>query len=195
MKDKHKDSAKRSRGKTCSDARRRWLATLRAPRGAQLVEFALVLPFLLVLLTGVLDFATAYNTRQKLNNAAREGARLGVVQGMADLTQTNPQSVQVIRDAVVNYLTNANVDTSFIGTTMNSAGGFTWTYYSTGTYGLKIERNVLVPATGGGLIACTRVTLNYPYNWTFGFNRIINLLAPSSYPGTVPIATDATMPY
>ncbi len=157
------------------------------------MEFAFVLPLLLVLLTGVLDFATAYNTKQKLNNAAREGARLGASQSPADLTQATPPSVQVIRDAVVAYLTNANVDTSFIGSTMTPAGGFTWTYYSSGAYGLKIERMVAVPATGGGLIACTRVTLNYPYNWTFGFNRIINLLLPASYPGTIPIATDATM--
>ncbi len=157
------------------------------------MEFAFVLPLLLVLLTGVLDFATAYNTKQKLNNAAREGARLGASQSPADLTQATPPSVQVIRDAVVAYLTNANLNTSFIGTTMTPAGGFAWTYYSSGTYGLKIERMVAVPATGGGLIPCTRVTLNYPYNWTFGFNRIINLLAPSSYPGTIPIGTDATM--
>ncbi len=190
-----KNSVHRSRRKTCSDARRRRLGTLREAGGAQLLEFALALPLLLVLLTGVLDFATAYNTKQKLNNAAREGARLGVAQGMTDLTQATPASVQVIRDAVVSYLTNANLDTSFIGSAMAPAGGFTWTYYSSGTYGLKIERDVLIPATGGGFIACTRVTLNYPYNWTFGFNKTINMLAPSSYPATTPIASDATMPY
>ncbi len=172
------------------------LSALRGVRGAQLVEFALVLPVLLALLIGLLDFGTAFNLRQKLNNAAREGARLGAAQGMADITQTNPLSVQVTRDAVVTYLNQAAVDTSFIGSTMTPAGGFTWTYYSSGTYGLKIERAVAIPATGGGTIPGTRVTLNYPYNWSFGFNRIIQLLVPSaSYPTTISIPTDATMQY
>jgi Flp pilus assembly protein TadG len=170
------------------------LAALREVSGAQLVEFALALPLLLALLAGLLDFATAYNLRQKLNNAAREGARIATSQSMADLTQTTPPSVQVVRDAVVTYLNNAAVNTSFIGSTMTPAGGFAWTYYSSGAYGLKIERAVAVPATGGGTIISTRVTLNYPYNWSFGFNGIIGLLVPSaSYPTTISIPTDATM--
>ena len=172
------------------------LAALRDVSGAQLVEFAIVLPLLLVLVTGLLDFATAFNLKQKLNNAAREGARIGASQGMADLTQTNPPSVQVVRDAVVTYLNNAGVGTTFIGSTMTPAGAFTWTYYSNGTNGLKIEGVVNVPATGGGTIACTRVTLNYPYNWSFGFDRLIKFLVTSaSYPATVSISTDATMSY
>lgn len=175
-------------------APRERLTALRAVRGAQLVEFALVLPLLLLLFTGLLDFATAYNLKHKLNNAAREGARLASSQGLAaDLTLTNPPSVQVVRDAVVTYLNNAGVDTSFIGATMTAAGGFTWTYYSSGTYGLKIERAFPIPS-GGGTILATRVTLNYPYNWSFGFNRLITFAVPSaSYPATVSISTDATM--
>ncbi len=170
------------------------LAALRGVSGAQLVEFAFVLPLLLVLLTGLLDFATAFNLKQKLNNAAREGARMATTQGTSDLTLPNPPSVQVVRDAVVTYLNNAGVNTSFIGSTMTAAGVFTWTYYSSGTYGLKIERYVAVPATGGGTILCTRVTLDYPYNWTFGFNRLITFLVPSaSFSATIPIPTDATM--
>ena len=173
------------------------LAALRGIGGAQLVEFALVLPLLLLLFTGLLDFATAYNLKHKLNNAAREGARLATSQSRADLTQPTPPgppSVQVVRDEVVSYLTNAGVDTSFIGSTMTAAGGGAWTYYSSGTYGLKIERAFPIPATGGGNIQGTRVTLNYPYNWSFGFNRIITFAVPSaSYPATVSISTDAVM--
>ncbi len=189
-----KPSSRASDETTRAGARRKWLAAFWKAEGAQLLEFALMLPLLLVLATGIMDFATAYNTKQKLNNAAREGARLGTSQPMSDLTQVAPPSVQVIRDEVVTYLNNANVDTSFIGPTMTAAGGFTWTYYSSGTYGLKIERVVQVPATGGGLIPSTRVTLNYAYNWTFGFNRMIGFLAPgANYGGTIAIQTDATM--
>jgi len=48
-------------------------------RGQGLVEFALILPLLLLLLMGIFDFARgiyAYNT---VSNAAREGARVAIV--------------------------------------------------------------------------------------------------------------------
>jgi Flp pilus assembly protein TadG len=170
---------------------------LRTDRGSELVEFAALLPILLVLVVGLFDFATAYNLRQKLANAAREGARLGASQSMLDLTQSAPPSVLDIHDAVVTYLQGANVDTSFIGTTMASSGTFTWTYYSSGTYGLKIERVVQYPSgCGSPSNPCspgTRVTLTYPYNWTFGFNQIVSLLGVSGPSGTITIPAAALM--
>jgi Flp pilus assembly protein TadG len=167
-------------------------------RGAVLFEFAALLPILVVLLVGLLDFATAYNIRQKLANAAREGARQGASQSMLDLTQTSPASVDDIRSAVVAYLQGTNVDTSFISSTMSPAGNFTWTYYSSGNYGLKIERAVQVPPGCGGspstpCTPSTRITLMYPYNWTFGFNHIVNLLTTSSYNGTATVPAIAVM--
>lgn len=44
-------------------------------RGAVLVEMALVLPILLMLLIGVIEFGLAYNTQVRIQGAAREGAR------------------------------------------------------------------------------------------------------------------------
>lgn len=44
-------------------------------RGAAAVEFALVLPLLLVLLFGVIDFGRLLNAQIMLTEAAREGAR------------------------------------------------------------------------------------------------------------------------
>jgi Flp pilus assembly protein TadG len=171
---------------------------LRQERGSELFEFAALLPILLVLMVGLLDFAMAYNFRQKLVNSSREGARLGASQSMLDLTQTAPPSVRDIHDGVVTYLQGANVNTSFIGPTMTAEGNFTWTYYSTGTDGLKIERVVQFPPGCGSSSSnpCspgTRVTLTYPYNWTFGFNRIVNLLGPSGFNGTITILTSALM--
>ena len=43
--------------------------------GAVLVEFALVLPILLVLLVGIIEFGRAYNTTVSMQGAARERAR------------------------------------------------------------------------------------------------------------------------
>jgi Flp pilus assembly protein TadG len=45
-------------------------------RGAAAVEFAIVLPLLIVLVFGIVQFAIAYNRIQGLQAAAREGARL-----------------------------------------------------------------------------------------------------------------------
>ena len=44
-------------------------------RGAIVVEFALILPILLILLFGIIEFGRAYNTQIALQGAAREGAR------------------------------------------------------------------------------------------------------------------------
>ena len=44
-------------------------------RGAAAVEFALVVPLLLLLVCGMIDFARAYNSRAELSEAAAEGAR------------------------------------------------------------------------------------------------------------------------
>ena len=49
-------------------------------RGQALVELALILPILLMLLLGIFEFGRAWNTKQVITDAAREGARLAVVQ-------------------------------------------------------------------------------------------------------------------
>jgi Flp pilus assembly protein TadG len=166
---------------------------MRGDRGAELIEMALALPLVLVMVIGVLDFATAFNLKQKLSNAAREGARLGASQPTDDLSTTSPASVQTIKDDVATYLTDAGVNTSFIGTTMTAAGNRAWTYYSKGSYGLKIERSVPL-TTANGTLTATRITLTYPYNWLYGFDHIIKLLIPSaSSASTITITTDATM--
>ena len=48
-------------------------------KGQAMVEFALVLPILLCLLCGILDFGWLYYNQITLNNAAREGARYAVI--------------------------------------------------------------------------------------------------------------------
>lgn len=174
---------------------------LRGTEGAELLEFALALPLILVMVVGILDFATAYHLKQELANAAREGARLGSSQPTGDLVgNSSPPSIQTIKDDVTTYLLNAGVNTSFIGSTMaqcvDSNGNpitMCWDYTSSQNYGLRIERNVAV-VSGGVSIVSTRVALQYPYDWTYGFNHIIQLLIPSATVyGTIDIMTDATM--
>lgn len=53
-------------------------------RGAAAVEFALILPVLLLMVLGMLEFSRAYNTQISLSGAAREGAREMAIHGDAD---------------------------------------------------------------------------------------------------------------
>jgi Flp pilus assembly protein TadG len=51
----------------------------RNDRGAVAVEFALILPILVVLVFGIIDFGRAFNAQVTLSQAAREGARLAAL--------------------------------------------------------------------------------------------------------------------
>lgn len=55
-------------------SRRRW-----HERGAAAVELAIVLPLLLLVIGGIVDFGRFFLTEIQLTNAAREGARAAVV--------------------------------------------------------------------------------------------------------------------
>ena len=55
------------------------MARSRQQDGAAAVEFALLLPLLILLLFGFIQFGTAFNARIQATNAAREAARLAVV--------------------------------------------------------------------------------------------------------------------
>lgn len=52
----------------------------RSDRGASAVEFALVLPLLLILLFGIIDFGWILTAEVQLSQAAREGVRLQALQ-------------------------------------------------------------------------------------------------------------------
>ncbi|MBM6405978.1 pilus assembly protein [Phycicoccus sp. CSK15P-2] len=55
------------------------MAHRRDDRGAAAVEFALVLPVLVLLMGGIVDYGRYFFTQVQLTNAAREGARAGTV--------------------------------------------------------------------------------------------------------------------
>jgi Flp pilus assembly protein TadG len=52
--------------------------------GAELIEFALTLPLLLLLGLGIFDFGILFQRYHVVTNAAREGARIAVLPGYAD---------------------------------------------------------------------------------------------------------------
>jgi len=54
-------------------------ASITGQRGASAVEFAIVLPVLLLLLFGTIEFGVLFFNKAVITNASREGARRGVV--------------------------------------------------------------------------------------------------------------------
>ncbi|HYJ32870.1 MAG TPA: TadE/TadG family type IV pilus assembly protein [Candidatus Binatia bacterium] len=68
----HDDVARASAGRAPREAGRR-------ESGVALIEAAFVLPILLVLAMGMLDFGRAFQTKSVLDQAAREGARIAVI--------------------------------------------------------------------------------------------------------------------
>jgi Flp pilus assembly protein TadG len=57
------------------------IRTLRNERGQSLVEFALVMPLLLLLVFGATEFSRAWLAMNTISAASREGCRLAVVTG------------------------------------------------------------------------------------------------------------------
>lgn len=57
--------------------------------GAELVEFALVFPLLLLVLLGIIDFAFVFQRTEVITNAAREGARVATLPGYVATDVTN----------------------------------------------------------------------------------------------------------
>jgi len=72
----------------------------RSERGAELIEFALVAPILIFIIAGIIDFGMMFRTFEAVTNAAREGARVGVLPGY------NPPDVQTRVNA---YLTSSGL--------------------------------------------------------------------------------------
>jgi Flp pilus assembly protein TadG len=166
-------------------------------RGSQILEFAVALPLLLVMVVGIYDFGQAFNTKEKLNFAARDGARFGSTQPTNDLSQATPLSVTAIRDLVDADLLAAGINDCGLGP-IQQTGPVAWTATGTcqnsSTFTLTIERGLVVPPTATASQPVqqisTHIDLQYPYQWQF--SNVIRLLIPgANYAGTTVIDTDA----
>ncbi|HEX5410696.1 MAG TPA: TadE/TadG family type IV pilus assembly protein [Terriglobia bacterium] len=152
-----------------------------AEEGSQVLEFAMVLPFLLVFILGIIDFGGAFTLKQKMANAAREGARTAISNTLSDssCTSSTPCSIQAAADAVSQYMTGAGQNSSCINPSSPSASGtLNWTYSCSNGIQLVINKGYIVTASAGAAVSATEVTLTYPYTWTF--NDVIGLLVHSN---------------
>ena len=142
--------------------------------GAQLLELALVLPILLFLVVGAWDFGSKIVLRQKLTNAAREGARVMVsssLRNSTNCTTTNPCAVVSAANMVKLYLTNAGLDASWIsGDSPSNSTACSWTYNQSTAGGASVVFNAAYPITTstGAPALATQVTITWPIKWQLG---------------------------
>ncbi len=175
------------------------LINLCSNEAAQLVEFAVILPLLMVIIVGIFDFSQAFNLKQKLGNAAFQGARLGSSEPTTDLTQATPLTVTSIRDVVDTYLQRAGISDCGLGA-ITAGAALTWTAsgtcFGSSTFTLTIQRGYTFAASVNGTtvnVVATKVTISYPYQWQF--NRVIQVLVPgATYGGISQIQTTAIVP-
>jgi Flp pilus assembly protein TadG len=85
---------------------------VRDERGVAAVEFAIILPVLVMMLMGIIDWGFFFFFSESIVNAAREGARAGAVQEDSGDTESTAQSVAEA------YLAGASIA---VGTGANQA--------------------------------------------------------------------------
>jgi Flp pilus assembly protein TadG len=100
------------------------------PRGVAAVEFAIVAPLFFLMIFGMIEFGRAIMVQQVLTNAAREGARLAV------LDSPTPTHGKVV-STVVAYLNNESLSGATV--TINP------TEPTTAGYGMPVTVTVQIP--------------------------------------------------
>jgi Flp pilus assembly protein TadG len=126
-------------------------------RGAVLVEMAIVLPLLLVLLVGAVDYGLILREYQILQNAAREGARLSILPQycISSAPATDQAAVSdAIKQRVVDYLAQEQITIA--------------------TTDVTVAQNIVVNIGGGLSATASKITVSYSRpvlignGWPFG---------------------------
>ena len=73
----------------------------RSDSGAELIELAIVLPILLVVVAGIVDFGFLFQRYEAVTNAAREGARVAILPNFNDTD---------VQERVKQYLDSTGLD-------------------------------------------------------------------------------------
>jgi Flp pilus assembly protein TadG len=147
---------------------------------AQIVEFAVSLPLLVVFVVGIFDFSNAITLKQRLTNAAREAARVAAADPANDLGSPSagvPASIGDAFQVADNYLTSEKInDCGLAGAGAPTVAGLTWTYTANGGgcpgtgITLLINRgcdNIITTNAGTLNLIGTCVTITYGYKWQF----------------------------
>ena len=90
---------------------RRGIAIWKDERGQALAEFALVLPLILFFIAGIIEFGRAWNIKQAVTDAAREGARYAVVQD-DDIETTDDVKAKIEERLLLAAIDSATIEFS-----------------------------------------------------------------------------------
>jgi Flp pilus assembly protein TadG len=125
----------------------------RAERGAAAVEFALIVPFLLMLIFFIVSYAYMFSFRQTMSQAASEGARaaVGASTGTA-CPVAGPFVATGITACPAQYAASAAVANSMSGYNMSCGSSY-------------LTCSISAPTTAGCTSghSCVTVTVSYPY--------------------------------
>ena len=137
-------------------------------RGAVIVEFALVLPLLVSLTFGIVEFSSAYHASSTLSDATRAGGRVG------SALATEPTYAQRVADAVAAALQTLPADEpQELWIYKANANGYPGTGNDFSTCAARCIRYLWQPATksfdtaspqGGGWAAGTHQVCNQPFD-------------------------------
>jgi Flp pilus assembly protein TadG len=94
---------------------------LRSERGAEVIEMAIVLPLLLLLIMGIVEFGFIFQRYVVLTNAAVEGARVATLPGYSD-----DDAVARVQSYAVNGGIADPVNAEVTSVALPGAGGGTW---------------------------------------------------------------------
>lgn len=97
----------------------RRLLRKRGEKGASLVEFAILAPFLILLLFGIIEFAWVFATNLDVKHGAREGARITAVNtpdtGNVDLAAEICSRMNIVGSDTATEITWASDGTPAVG--------------------------------------------------------------------------------
>lgn len=125
-------------------------------QGVVAAEFALLLPVFLLLLFGIIEFGMMMYGREIVTNAAREGARAGIVQGPPKRTSSE------ITTIANNYLTGTGInqaDVTFTPTGVGLSNPNTLTVTAQYSYNFLIPYIPNVVGIPNPLIITTQVVM------------------------------------
>jgi Flp pilus assembly protein TadG len=91
-------------------------------RGAELIEFALILPLLLAMLAGIADFGRMFQRLEVTTNAAREGARLATLPGYSQTDVQNRVRAYMDQGIRVGAGAQTNVTRTIVSITPGGGG-------------------------------------------------------------------------
>jgi Flp pilus assembly protein TadG len=154
---------------------------------SEVAEAALVLPLAFMVLLGIYWFGRAFNTYATINDAAREGARVAVVQTCGSCGNQPPTPIATTVDTVVTQTMQASsVDPgqikspAYVPAGLKFCSGTQSANCSASSHNINVCTNVQLQnaptgTTGLGAPACgVAVTFQYPYQFWLPFTSLNN---------------------